>query len=77
MPTAALLNEPMIRCDPVCRIQLAGPQRIQAGVENECRVAAGEIADRAGHRLRMDAVLAAREVGLLVQHLVPLRGVRG
>src|SRR5712671_2210894 len=27
VPTAALLNEPMMRCDPVCRIQFANPAR--------------------------------------------------
>ena len=47
--------------DPV-----AGPERVETGVENEYRIGLGEIADRPGHRLRMDAILASREVGLLV-----------
>ena len=53
--------------DPVRR-----PQRVQAGVEHEDRVLVGEIADGSGDRLRMDLALAARGIGLLVQHLVPL-----
>ena len=58
--------------DPV-----GGPQRVEAGVEDEDRIGLGEIADRPRHRLRMDAILAAREVGLLVQHLIPFPTLLG
>ena len=58
--------------DPVGR-----PQRVEPGIEDEDRVARGEIADRARHRLRMDAILAARRIGLPVQHLIPLAALLG
>ena len=41
--------------DPVAR-----PERVEAGVECEDRVVLGEVAHRSCHRLRMDAILAAR-----------------
>jgi len=47
--------------DPV-----GGPERVQTGVEDEYRIGLGQIADCSGHRLRMDAILASRWVGLLV-----------
>ena len=37
----------------------------------------GRVADRAGHGLGMDAVLASRQIGLLVQHLVPFFSFMG
>src|ERR1700758_5481905 len=52
--------------DPV-----GGPQRIEAGVEHEDRVPVGEIADRAGDGLWMDAIGAAREISLLVELAIP------
>ena len=58
--------------DPV-----AGPQRVEAGVEDEYRVAFGEITDRSRYRLRMDAILAACQIGLLVQLLIPFRTLSG
>src|SRR5271163_842930 len=58
--------------DPV-----AGPKRVQTGVEDEYRIGPGEIAHSSGHSLRMDAILAARGISLLVQHLVPLASFFG
>src|SRR4051794_35216202 len=43
----------------------------EAGVEHEDRVPVGEIADRAGDCLWMDAIGAAREISLLVELAVP------
>src|SRR5580704_18954339 len=48
--------------DPVAR-----PERVEPGVEHEHRIARGKIADRTRHRLRMDTILAARKIALLVQ----------
>src|ERR1700726_2591245 len=47
--------------DPV-----AGPERIETGVEGEYRIGLGQIADRSGDRLRMDAILASRRIRLRV-----------
>jgi hypothetical protein len=52
--------------DPVAR-----PECVEPGVDNEHGVAFGEIAHHTRHILRMNAVLAARGIGLLVLHLVP------
>ncbi len=54
-----------------------GPQGVEARVEGEHRVPRGKVAHRPGHRLRMDAVLAAGRIGLPVQHLVPLAAPLG
>ena len=72
VPTAALLNEPMIRCDPLWRIQLADQSVLRpvSKVKTASRAARSPTSPR--HRLRMDAILAAGRVGLPVQHLVPL-----
>lgn len=37
-----------------------------AGVEGEYRIGLGQIADRSGDRLRMDAILASRRIRLRV-----------
>src|ERR1700738_1874588 len=62
--------------DPVAR-----PERVEPGVDDKHGVARGEVAHRAAaragsapparHRLRMNTILAARGIALLVQHLVP------
>src|SRR5438105_3303842 len=54
---------------------VAGPECVETGIENEDRVAPCKIANRSRHRLRMNAILAARRIGLLVQHLVPLPAI--
>ena len=51
---------------------IAGPKRVEAGIDEKHRIAFGGIADRPRHRLRMDTVLAALRVRLLVEHRVPL-----
>src|SRR5216683_2283688 len=53
--------------NPVCR-----PECVEAGVEGENSVAVGKITDRARDRLRMNAILAAREISLFVQLFVPV-----
>ncbi len=70
VPTAPLLNEPLIRCSPLAD-PVARPERVQSGVEDEHGIARGEVAHCTRHSLRMNTILAARGVGLLVQHLVP------
>ncbi len=52
-----------MRCSPLWRVE--------SGVQNEDRVARGEIAHRARHRLWMNAIAAAIHVRLLVEHRVP------
>ncbi len=47
------------------------PQRYQPGVGDEDRVVGSGVADRPGDRLRMDLVLAACWIRLLVEHPVP------
>jgi hypothetical protein len=75
VPTAALLNEPMMRCDPLCRSQFADHNVFKPVSKNKYRIATGRVADSAGHSLGMDAVLAARQIRLLVQHRVPFLAV--
>ncbi len=41
-------------------------RQAHAGVENEYRIGLSEITNRPGYRLRMDAILTARDVGLLI-----------
>jgi hypothetical protein len=41
-------------------------ERVQTGVEGEYRIGLGQIADCSGHRLRMDAILTSRRIGLIV-----------
>ena len=53
------------------------PQRVEPGIQDEDRIACGKIADRPRHGLRVNAVLAARRIGLLAQHVVPLLALRG
>src|SRR5580658_9465843 len=72
VPTAALLNEPMICCAPLCRIQFADHNVLRPVIEDENGIALGQIARRARHGLRMNNILAARRIGLLVQHVIPL-----
>src|SRR6516225_10832935 len=52
--------------DPVAR-----PERVEPGVDNEHGITFSEVAYRTRHSLRMNAVLAARGIGLLVLHLIP------
>src|SRR5262245_50184717 len=54
---------------------IAGPQRVDACIDEEYRIAFGGIADCPRHRLRVDAIAAAFRVGLLVEHRVPLVAV--
>src|SRR3984957_17863829 len=58
VPTAPLLNEPMIRCSPLWRIQLPDQSVLSP-------VSKTNTASRAARSL------TARAIGLLVQHLVP------
>ncbi len=51
---------------------VGGPQGVEAGVEHEHGVGMGQIPDHPRHGLRMDLVLAARRIGLAVEHLVPV-----
>jgi len=50
-PTAALLNEPMMRCDPVCRIQLADHSVYEPRIRTRRSIGAGEFANLRAHRL--------------------------
>ena len=53
------------------------PQRVESGVQREDRITLGQVANRPSNRLRMDAILAARRIGLLIQHLIPLAALFG
>src|SRR5580693_3580186 len=57
--------------DPVAR-----PECVEPGVDDEHRVAFGEIAHRTRNSLRMNPVLDARRIGLLVLHIVPSIALR-
>jgi hypothetical protein len=62
-----------VLADPVRR-----PQRVQTGVEHEDCIGPCQIAGDARDGLRVDLVLAAGRIGLLVEHLIPLlAGVTG
>ena len=50
---------------------VARPEGVEPGVDDEHGVALGEVAHHTRHSLRMNAVLAARGIGLPVQLLVP------
>src|SRR5271154_3743941 len=67
-PVVEGADDPLLAAlaDPVAR-----PERVEPGVEDEHGVARSEVAHHTRHSLRMNAVLTAREIGLLVQLLVP------
>ncbi|MGY3035372.1 hypothetical protein ACVIIV_004542 [Bradyrhizobium sp. USDA 4354] len=51
---------------------IAGPKRVQSRVQDKHRILLCEIADCSCYSLRMNFVLAPAQIGLLVQHAIPL-----